>query len=366
MTGLTMQQDALAQKDRYHADGKPLNEIQIGTDVSGIVVRMFHNRVWVDIGAQQDASMLVPKRLAKSLKIGDHMIDCVVGSVDLQSERLLINLKADTTSMPHVEDQSQLMRENAWPDKQDSEPASIQLHDTNRTLEFYQTMNDRFGLEDIRRYGWSHRYGETFMHDIYVELAQLIPQGTTRVLDLGCGGGEFAKVLSEQRPELRYLGVDLAPFFVDSARDRMAGVNGYEFTCSDFWTFLAGRACQSERDPVDASHEVGGTWDFVISCAGAFSHDHDPSLEEQLDLLDLIESSASRGFLFICHGADSGHGICMEAARERVARYSAQAQPPLGSTDGSSWSYVSPEDGRGRKPCLKKIQFKHRLVILLR
>merc|ERR1711924_226827 len=110
----------------------------------------------------------------------------------------------------------------------------------------------------------------------------------------------------------------------------MTGVDGFKFICCDFWSFLL--AHNGPMAPILEETETGciepnpvsrEAWDFVISCGGVFSHCNDTNtgLEQQLQLLDAIEQSASRGFALICHGADSGQGICMDAALERVSRY---------------------------------------------
>lgn len=270
--------------------------------------------------------------------------------------------------------------------------------DTSKTLQFYRNSFERYddsmvckldqnGVDDTRKYGYNYRYGPAFIKSLFLELAQLVPQGATKVLDLGCGGGGFAKVLHEQRPELQYLGVDLCPFFIEEGRKKMAGIPGYTFECCDFWTFFLGgntptarlATCQADGELGDST-SVSADWDFVISCAGVFSHcgDTNTGLEQQLQLLDAIERSASRGFILICHGADSGQGVCMDAARVRVEGYAAQAgeqghECPGDAhaqahelSDGLPGYFVSPVNGRGWKPCLKKIQYKHRLIVLVR
>lgn len=286
--------------------------------------------------------------------------------------------------------------------------------DTSSSLRFYEDLANKYGPNDMRRYGWAGQYlCGTFLPDLYNELAQLIPQGATRVLDVGCGGGEFAEVLRQRRPELRYLGIDISSQGIEVARDRLASSEQYQFICCDFWEFLLGPESKTDMDgeaqllerhahQADISSptqwsSAKQTWDFVISVGCVFSHcsmTH-TGLAEQLRLLDVIMKSSERGLLLICHGSTFGHGIDLAAAEKYIAgsvvtsqayrgddqayRESINQVKMLEEDDASDddqalvkpwetvpWYYVSPEDGRARKPFLKKIQYQHRLVILFR
>lgn len=47
--------------------------------------------------------------------------------------------------------------------------------------------------------------------------------GTERILDVGCGTGEFERMALEQFPSLALIGVDITPAMLDVARDKLAG-----------------------------------------------------------------------------------------------------------------------------------------------
>jgi cyclopropane fatty-acyl-phospholipid synthase-like methyltransferase len=53
--------------------------------------------------------------------------------------------------------------------------------------------------------------------DTFAYLLETLPQGGT-VLELGCGPGNVVKYLRTQRPDLHFLGIDLAPEMLNAAR----------------------------------------------------------------------------------------------------------------------------------------------------
>eukprot|EP00812_Abedinium_dasypus_P009547 NODE_3230_length_813_cov_183.226913.p1 GENE.NODE_3230_length_813_cov_183.226913~~NODE_3230_length_813_cov_183.226913.p1 ORF type:complete len:195 (-),score=59.72 NODE_3230_length_813_cov_183.226913:192-776(-) len=191
--------------------------------------------------------------------------------------------------------------------------------------------------------------------------------GVARVLDLGCGSGEFGEVLWQRRPELRYWGVDLASANIEAARTRMLllGCERHAFDCCDGWQLVLD--ADARGGTAAEAGEAGEAWDFVVSVGCIFSHCDmtQTGLEEQLQFLDAIERTAPRGFLLICHGAEGGQGLCMEAARARVDGYAARST--LAGVECQH--YTDSPNGRGRRPGghgMRALRFKHRVVMLRR
>ena len=122
----------------------------------------------------------------------------------------------------------------------------------------YEDLAEKYAPGNMRRYGWGEKNIHLLM-SLYNELAALVPQGVTRVLELGCGGGEFAEVLFQRRPELAYIGVDITPVFIEHARARMEvadapldGTTGYQFLCCNFWDLLLpSQRNESKAAPAD-------------------------------------------------------------------------------------------------------------------
>ena len=59
-----------------------------------------------------------------------------------------------------------------------------------------------------------------------------LPQGA-RVLEVGCGGGQLAHAVIEQRPDLRWVGLDASKDQIERARRRNAGHQSAEFVVGD-------------------------------------------------------------------------------------------------------------------------------------
>lgn len=72
----------------------------------------------------------------------------------------------------------------------------------------------------------------------------LRPECGMRVLDLGCGPGDFVDLL----PDVEYLGIDLSPAYIDAARKRFG--NRARFECMDI---AAVRAAGEKFDIVMAN-----------------------------------------------------------------------------------------------------------------
>lgn len=55
-----------------------------------------------------------------------------------------------------------------------------------------------------------------------------------RILDLGCGYGDFREYLNGKFDDFHYLGVDLCSEFINEAKYRFQGLNRTDFICADF------------------------------------------------------------------------------------------------------------------------------------
>ena len=80
----------------------------------------------------------------------------------------------------------------------------------------------------IERYGrLAHRYDRrwrAYTERILLELLEALTlSGTERVLDVGCGTGEFERLVIERFPQLTLVGVDVTPAMVELARQKLAG-----------------------------------------------------------------------------------------------------------------------------------------------
>ena len=71
------------------------------------------------------------------------------------------------------------------------------------------------------------------MRDAVVEDYVAEPPRGARVLEAGCGGGQLAHAVLEQRPDLRWVGLDVSKEQINRARRRSAGLQSAEFVVGD-------------------------------------------------------------------------------------------------------------------------------------
>lgn len=78
-------------------------------------------------------------------------------------------------------------------------------------------MNDAARIFDEHAASYAQKFGDVSAYaPALEELAKALPQGA-QVLDVGCGPGNLAQWMLARRPDLRWLGIDLAPAMVQIA-----------------------------------------------------------------------------------------------------------------------------------------------------
>jgi transcriptional accessory protein Tex/SPT6 len=91
-----------------HPDGFPLEDLQEGDVIAGVVVNVVPLGVFVDIGAEVNALLACPRRFWKKFARGDHLEECVVDTLDLSRRRFTVLLEdpqaAISTNRTSLED----------------------------------------------------------------------------------------------------------------------------------------------------------------------------------------------------------------------------------------------------------------------
>lgn len=117
---------------------------------------------------------------------------------------------------------------------------------------------------------------------VFAAVVSKIPAGITRVLDIGCGNGDFAKVLHATRPEVIYRGIDLSLEAIAAATANLEVANALpanvELEAANFTEYLLAG--------VD-------DWDFIISTRCIF---RETARSGDRDVLRLIDSKAPKGW----------------------------------------------------------------------
>lgn len=79
--------------------------------------------------------------------------------------------------------------------------------------------------------GWRHAESQRRRFEV---IAQAADFSGCSVLDLGCGTGDLKAFLDERFTDLRYLGIDQMPEFIEAARLRFATQRDTEFALAHF------------------------------------------------------------------------------------------------------------------------------------
>jgi SAM-dependent methyltransferase len=88
--------------------------------------------------------------------------------------------------------------------------------DDQRTINHFTELASRYGV-DARSLDWGSRESQRLRFAI---LAQVGSMEGARVLDVGCGMGDFYGWLRERGGEVDYHGIDITPVMIDTARRR--------------------------------------------------------------------------------------------------------------------------------------------------
>ena len=81
-------------------------------------------------------------------------------------------------------------------------------------------------------------YASKFMHlncydASYDQLIDMLPTGSSKVLEVGCGPGNITRYLLSKRPELQITGIDVAPNMIELAKLNCPNANFETMDCRD-------------------------------------------------------------------------------------------------------------------------------------
>jgi len=141
--------------------------------------------------------------------------------------------------------------------------------------------NLKFDENDPKRYKW-HGYRWEELENIWRQLARLIPACVTEVLEFGCGGGEFAEILLQERPDVAYFGYDVVWEYIMQARNR--NLPNATFSVQSMYDILLDSRSSSQ---------------FLISHGCLFSHVDFSGNDVALRILDFLPSRFSFGFITV-------------------------------------------------------------------
>jgi len=155
-------------------------------------------------------------------------------------------------------------------------------------LRYYRRLAVVYDADFARRYDWvapdnapDDGFDEAEVTAIYGEIIDKIPADAS-VLEIGCGGGQFAEALKTAKPGITYKGIDLVPENIDAAE---ALLPAEDFHIANAWEFLK---------------ETAVDWDFIVSVNCLFTCTEERYAE---DLFTLVDSKAPKGFFVLATGS---------------------------------------------------------------
>lgn len=121
--------------------------------------------------------------------------------------------------------------------------------DNSANITLYSHLLEEFGY-DHRSLNWGSREGQYLRFDV---LSQVYPLQGMKILDVGCGIGDFYDWALKKGLEIDYTGIDITPLMIQKARQRFPGI-----------TFEV-------ADILDDSCTLKDKFDIVVS-SGVFAH----------------------------------------------------------------------------------------------
>lgn len=148
-------------------------------------------------------------------------------------------------------------------------------YNTNSAARTFWSLASR---EDFnKRFDWD-QHDKAEVEAIWDEVISLIPNNVTKVLEVGCGNGEFCQRLRAARPSLEYVGIDIVQENVATCQALMPAET---FEHGNVWEYL-------RRDDRD--------WDYVVSIATCFTY---TDMRHNRELLQLLDAASPKGFFVV-------------------------------------------------------------------
>ncbi len=109
----------------------------------------------------------------------------------------------------------------------------MSLIDTAKLVLFYKALALKSGGGTVEALGWTSAETQQIRFAVLAEIADLRGK---EVLDAGCGHGDLAPFLFEKYGELKYVGVEQSPAFLDVAISRYFSLQNVTFQLGNFWS----------------------------------------------------------------------------------------------------------------------------------
>ncbi len=95
--------------------------------------------------------------------------------------------------------------------------------DYSEIVTHYEACLARFG-DTHQGVDWPNEADARTRYQVMLEVIRPVTENVVTVLDFGCGAGHLLEYLrAERRSDIRYIGLDMSPKFIDLCRDKFPG-----------------------------------------------------------------------------------------------------------------------------------------------
>ena len=95
----------------------------------------------------------------------------------------------------------------------------MKTRDIEFNINYYDTLIKQHGY-DIKSLDWSSKKAQEDRFKILTDIGDL---SGCKILDVGCGFGDYYKWLKKQEIQVNYTGIDINPNFIKMAREKTSG-----------------------------------------------------------------------------------------------------------------------------------------------
>lgn len=93
---------------------------------------------------------------------------------------------------------------------------------------------DEYYAESVE---YRKHYTDSVYYELWKRVIPLVPDVEIDVVDVGCGSGQFAQMLCESHPNIRYSGFDFSKAAIDVAIEKIPGRFHYGVKCASLYEY---------------------------------------------------------------------------------------------------------------------------------
>jgi SAM-dependent methyltransferase len=162
---------------------------------------------------------------------------------------------------------------------------SYNPHDLQRIQKFYRDSLAEYGTNDARSVHWIDKSTQEIRFEIMLHIATIDGK---KILDVGCGLGDFYTFLKKKGINVEYTGIDIIPEYIQEAQKRFA----QETNSTD-----GNSPAQFINADVSTLSSLDHTYDYVFA-SGAMSFKVENNKEFYFGMIKKMYDLAEKGLAF--------------------------------------------------------------------